>query len=479
MEIVMIIIVSIIAVVLIVMGISAYLFKQTVQAYPSKITHPLDRKRITESMQSMLQFKTISYIDRSLQNQAAFDGFKAFLKTRYPHIIKHSEVLEMRNTLIVFKVKGESHDDPVVLMSHYDVVPENGAWDVPPFSGALKDGKIYGRGAIDTKSTLCAVVESVEYLLKDNHHFKQDIYLAFSGDEEIRGGSAEGLVDYLEARKLTPKFVLDEGGAIVEDIFPGVKQKAAVIGLGEKGFMSVNLTAKSHGGHASMPAHNTPLTKLSDTVALLNKKDPFKLRITPPIKAMFLTLAKHSTSLKMRFVFANLWLFAPIIKHLAYKNEGELMALLKTTQAFTMMQGSEAINVLPSTATTGVNYRLLQGETSDDVMIKINRLLPHKDIKVSLDYVTEATKISKMDTVFDDIKDSIQSTWDDTIVSPYLMMAATDSRYYHRISDHVYRFSPMKMTKDERKLIHGINEAIRVDSLIECTTFYVNLLQKL
>jgi len=464
---------------LLVLFIRTFLFKPENTPQVRSQSVDFDQEHAIESMKAMLKFKTISYVDRKKQDMNQFEGFKSYLKSRYTHIVNHSEILEFKDTLIVFKVRGQDEKSPVVLMSHYDVVPVNGKWQHDPFLGEIVNGRIYGRGAIDTKGTLCAVMESVEHLLKNNHSFKQDLYLAYSGDEEIRGGSADGLVEYLEENNITPRFVLDEGGAVVSNIFPGVKKKAALIGLAEKGFMSVRMRATTDGGHASMPQKNTSITLLSDAVQTLNKKHPFKLRYTYPIKQMLTILPRHSKYFHIRFVFANLWLFSPLIKHLAKKNQGTFLALLKTTQAFTMMEGSEAINVLPTEVSVGINYRMINGEHSMDVVERYEKLINHPLISFDVEYVTEATPISKTDDAFDALKDAVYETWDNSVVSPYLMMAATDSRYYHRISEHVYRFSPMQMHLEERAMIHSVNESIKIDYLMECITFYHHLLKKL
>ncbi len=439
----------------------------------------LDENRIIASLQAMIQCKTISHNDKTLENKAEFKRFKEYLITRYPLINQHAKYHEIGETGVLFSLKGKSSQKPIVLMSHYDVVPENGDWLHNPFSGKIIDGKVYGRGTLDTKTTLCAIMESLEFLLSQKDTLKHDIYLAFSGDEETRGPSADAIVQYLKSKNVTPYLVLDEGGAVVEDVFPGVKKKAAMIGLAEKGYVNIRLQAHAKGGHASMPSKITPISELAHAVTNLNKGTLFELKKTPATMAMFDTIARHSTSFINRMVFANLWLFWPLVKKMAKKSDGELLSLLHTTQAFTQMEGSEAVNVLPSKASIGVNYRILTNETVDTVKDKVIRTIDNPKIQVHVLQGADPTSISLQSESYEILTNTIQTLWKDTVPTPYLMMAGTDSRYYHAISEHVYRFSPMTMTKEERGTIHSTEEAIRIPELIHCVKFYITLLKSL
>ncbi|MFW6320177.1 MAG: M20/M25/M40 family metallo-hydrolase, partial [Bacillota bacterium] len=306
-----------------------------------------------------------------------------------------------------------------------------------------------------------------------------DYYLCFSGDEETRRPSANNIVQYLKNKGINPSLVLDEGGAVVEDVFPGVKKKTAVIGVAEKGYMNVRLSARASGGHASMPPASMPLSDLALAVTKLHSGNLFKMKTLSVTKDMLKEVSKHSQSFVMRMVFANLWLFMPIVKMNAKKSGGEMLSLFKTTQAFTMAEGSNAMNVLPSTASMGVNYRLLQGDTIKDTLSRIKKRINNDTIEVTLEKGAEATPISKTTGSYDTLTRTIKETWGDVITTPYLMMAGTDSRYHHDISDHVYRFSPMEMTKQERETIHSTEEAIRTDQLITCVRFYIRLIKNI
>ena len=456
---------------------------RTIQFKPNqfpemKKKHEVDEKRVVESLSKMIQFKTISSNDKSNEDENEFTKFRAFIKERYPLILEHAEYSEHERGML-FKIKGESAEFPTVLMSHYDVVPVNGDWVHHPFSGLISERTIYGRGTLDTKSSLNAVMESVEYVLGKNKSFKNDLYLAFSGDEEISGPSAKAIVEHLKSCGVKPYMVLDEGGAIVSKMFPGVKEKAAVIGIAEKGYLDITLTAISRGGHASTPPKNTPLTELSQAVTVLNKSKAFKLKMTDPVRYLFNALAPHSKSLPIKIMFANLWLFMPVVKMIARKNGGEFLSMFRTTQAFTQASGSEASNVLPSKATIGINYRLRPFETSSDVVKKIKKIMKNPNINVSITSVSEATSVSQVDEAFRMVQRAINQVWSDVLVAPYLMVATTDSRNYHEICEHVYKFSPMDVSKADLAKIHGIDEDITIENVVNGVNFYINLLEQL
>ncbi|MDO9628966.1 MAG: M20/M25/M40 family metallo-hydrolase [Acholeplasmataceae bacterium] len=443
-----------------------------------KKKHEIDEKRVVESLSKMLQFKTISSNDKSKEDEEEFKNFRDFIKMRYPLIVEHAEYSEHERGML-FKIKGTSSEFPVVLMSHYDVVPVNGEWVNDPFSGLISDTTVYGRGALDTKSSLNAVMESVEFVLGKEKVFKNDLYLAFSGDEEISGPSAKAIVQHLKDCGVVPYMVLDEGGAIVSKMFPGVKEKAAVIGIAEKGYLDITLTAISRGGHASTPPKNTPLTDLSEAVTKLNHSRAFKLKMTVPVRYLFNSLAPHSKSLPIKILFANLWLFMPLVKLIAKKNGGEFLSMFRTTQAFTQASGSEASNVLPSKATIGVNYRLRPFETSEDVVRIIKKIIKNPNIEVSITSVSEATSVSDVDEAFRMVQRAINQVWTDVLVAPYLMVATTDSRNYHEICEHVYKFSPMDVSKADLAKIHGIDEDISIENVVNGVNFYINLLEQL
>jgi carboxypeptidase PM20D1 len=425
----------------------------------------------------MIRCRTISSRNEKMTDEKEFDKFRALLFQMYPYIHKTCKAERIGPSGILYTLKGKSASSPIVFMAHYDVVPaDEAAWDKPAFDGILEDGFLWGRGTLDTKGTLCAILETAESLIAQGFIPENDLYFAFSGDEEIVGDSAPAIVDELEKRGVAPAMVLDEGGAVVEGVFPGVKRPCALVGTAEKGVMDLELSVESRGGHASIPPPHTPVGILARTVTRIEKR-PFKSRIAPVVTAMFDTLGRYS-SFAYRLVFANLWCFKPLLDAMCRRRGGEINAMLRTTCAFTMMEGSNAVNVLPDTAKMIANLRILSGETTDGAIAYLKSVCGDPDVKFRVIYGMDPCRNSTASgTGWDALKNAISQTWPCAVVSPYLMFACTDSRHYCRISDHVYRFSAMSLSREERASIHGHNEKIPLDTLVKLVQFYTRLIR--
>jgi len=435
-------------------------------------------EKAVENLRELVRFKTVSYKDSDLENNEEFERFIAKLPELYPNVFKKCSFAQLPDRALLFKWEGKNHNAPTVLMAHYDVVPVNEElWDKPAFEAILEDGVVWGRGTLDTKVTVNGVLYSAETLILNGFIPENDIYFAFSGGEEINGNGASNIVDFFEQNNIEPALVVDEGGAVVENVFPGVSAPCGLIGIAEKGMMDVKYTCKSGGGHASAPKPHTPVGELSAACCNM-ENNPFKSHLTKPVAEMFDTLGRHSNFL-YRMIFANLWAFSGVLDMICKKSGGELNALMRTTVAFTQMSGSKAANVIPPEASMVSNIRLNPNDTMDSALEYIKKTVNNPNIEISAIYGMNPSRISQTECeAWNKVASAVASTWKGSIVSPYLMVQCSDSRHYGRISDKVYRFSAMDLTSEERATIHGNNERIRIETIKSAVEFYIRLIKQ-
>ncbi len=437
-----------------------------------------DEAASVDALAQLVRCKTISYGDHSLEDDAEFDRLIALLPKLYPNVIKTCTFEQLEDRALLFTWKGRESGDPAVLMAHYDVVPvEEENWEKPAFEALIESGVMWGRGTLDTKVTFNGVLSAAENLIAQGFAPKHDVYFAFSGGEEVNGQGAVNIVRRFEAMGVTPAMVLDEGGAVVENVFPGVKTPCAMVGIAEKGMMNVTYSVSSGGGHASAPAPKTPIGRLSRACVKL-ETHPFKAHLTAPVAKMFDTLGRHSTFL-YRMIFANLWCFAPVLDLICRLSGGELNALVRTTVAFTQMKGSKAPNVIPPSASMVSNMRLNPQDTVASALEYLKKTVADDKVNLTVGDHMEPSPISRTDCEgWERVKNAVGDTWPGCIVSPYLMVQCSDSRHYRDLSDKVYRFSAMALTSEERKTIHGNNERIRVEAIGKAVEFFMRVMKQ-
>lgn len=436
----------------------------------------VDKERAASELSEMLRCKTVSHPDEGLDDLEEFEKFEALLHRLYPQVFAACEYEKLSPRALIFRWRGKRPESPVVFMAHFDVVPaDESEWEKPAFSGIVENGEIWGRGALDTKCTLLSVLHSAEMHIAEGFVPERDIFFCFGGNEEIMSYGAPSIVAELERRGVRPAMVLDEGGAIVENVFPGVAAPCALVGIAEKGSRNIEMSVTASGGHSSAPPASSPLDTLSKAVCRI-KAHPFKFRITEAAAALFDNLARHSSFL-FRMIFSNLWLFAPVLNLICKKSGGELNALVRTTVAFTMAEGSSGANILPSFGKITMNVRLLSGDYTSSVLTRLKKLVKNDSIEFKALAGAEPKECSPINTFgYDAIRRAIGETYDGVITSPYLMIACSDSAHYLRICKNVYRFSGIPMSAAEREMIHGKNERISVDTLAGGIEFYYRLI---
>lgn len=472
------VILTLIAVFLAVILVRTAMFRPLPQPATDNSAVSFDKDAATDALAQLVRCKTVSYNDRTLEDEAEFQKLVSLLPQLYPLVFAACSFRQLPDRALLFRWPGKSDAAPAVLMAHYDVVPvDEERWEKPPFSGIIEDGVLWGRGTLDTKVTFNGVLFAANHLISQGYQPENDIYFAFSGGEEVNGLGAVNIVNFFKENGITPALVVDEGGAVVENVFPGVKTPCGLIGIAEKGMINAQFRTLSSGGHASAPKPHTPVGILSAACKKV-EDHPFKMKLTKPAAEMFDTLGRHSTFL-YRMIFANLWCFGWVLDLLGKLSGGEINALLRTTVAFTQMEGSSARNVIPPEAKMVANMRLNPEDTVESALEYLKKTVNNEAVEVSALESFQPSPISETGCdAWDKVAAAVAETWRGCIVSPYLMVQCSDSRHYGSISNHVYRFSAMDLTAAERASIHGHNEKIRLETLASAVEFYIRLMKK-
>ena len=442
--------------------------------YQPPQTDEAEALRLAGKLSKMIQVDTTSHAGGD--DPARFRAFHKTLAELFPRVFSQLEKTEIDGNLL-FYWKGRSREKPILLMSHQDVVPAEGAWSHAPFSGDIADGKVWGRGASDTKCSVMAFFEAAEQLLAEGYTPPTDVYLASSCTEEWAGDGAPKLVAELQRRGVELFLVCDEGGAIISEPIGGIPGNFAMVGVFEKGKADVKFTARSTGGHASAPTANTPIARLSAFVTDVEKHAPFRKKFLPEVTAMFTRLAPYAP-FGLRLVMGNLWLFAPLMKAVLPRVSAQAGAMLRTTIAFTMQSGSDAYNVLPQEATLGANMRFIPHQGEQESLAIIRRLSEKHGLEMEVVHTNDYSEpVDIHGEAFRQVERVIGETFPGLPVSPYVMTGATDAHFYQEICDSCVRFAPVIYGPEQMKGMHGINENIEYNCLPGAVDFYKNLIR--
>jgi carboxypeptidase PM20D1 len=441
----------------------------------------LDGDGAVRRLAEALRIPTISYTDHEQNDPAQLDALAAHLQRSFPRVHRALSRESIGRSLLYTWPGKDPAARPLLLLAHMDVVPiepgTEGKWTHPPFGGVVADGSIWGRGAHDDKSSVLALMESAEWLLAQGFQPPRTVYFAFGHDEEIGGQQgAKQVAATLQSRGVRAD-LLDEGGAVLDGIYPGVARPVAAIFAAEKGYFTVRLTTRAEGGHSSRPPPVTAIGRLARAVARV-QQSPFPTRLERPVTDMFDRLAPEMP-FSSRLLLANRWLFGPLIRR-NLANGQTTATLVRTTTAPTVFHAGIKDNVLPSEAYALINFRLLPGETMAGVLDHLRQVIADDGVELREDggFGNEASVPSPIDgPAFALLERTAREIFPEAVVSTGLVTGATDARNYAGVYETRYNFSPARLTPEDLPTIHGTNERIAVDDYLRMIRFYVQLLR--
>ncbi len=435
---------------------------------------------VLEHLSQAIQVKTISYDDPERFTPEPFLALHALIDNTFPLVDSLLEKEYINNYSLLYKWPGKDPAaEPVVLMAHMDVVPieDPAVWAEDPFGGKIDDEFVWGRGTLDDKLSVFGILEAAELLLGKNFQPQRTIYFAFGHDEEISGQQgAESIAKLLQERGIKAQFVLDEGMIIADGLVPGIEKPVALIGTSEKGYATLELTTHIEGGHSSMPAGKNSIATLAEAVEELYE-NPFPARISEPTR-QFIEYLGPEMPFTNKMAFANMWLFEGVFIGIM-EGQASGNALVHTTTAPTMFNSGVKENLVPADARAVVNFRLLPGESVDDVVAHVTRVIDNEQVKVKvLGWANEASPVSSVTSAgFNTLSKSLKQVFPDALIAPSLVIGATDSRYFTAVSPDVYRMQAVTLTSEDLPRIHGIDERVGRENYKQLIRFYVQLMK--
>ena len=434
-------------------------------------------KAYGQRLANMVRCETIS--SRDHMELSKFEVFHSLLAELFPNVHGSCEKHVFDGSLL-YRWAGRGQADPIILMSHQDVVEAGGHWTHGPFSGHIdEEGRVWGRGTVDTKASLFCIFTALEELIAEGFVPAGDVYIASSCTEEISGPGAPATVEYLKSQGVRPSLVLDEGGMILRSPIAGVKGLYAMVGVVEKGYADVKFTARSNGGHASAPGKNTPLVRLGRFMADIEDHPPFERRLSPTMEEMFRRLAPNM-ELPLKTVLSNLWLFRPLLLRVLPAINASAGAMTQTTLAFTTARGSDGLNVLPQEAHVTGNMRLIQHQPGPESFEAVRRIAAKYDIETQVLYEDAPCPVVGFDSKqFHLIEAVTAQVYPGVQVSPYVMTGGTDAKFYKELCPHCIRFAPLYIDEQQYGSVHGLNENIFQGALPHGVDFYKRVIEKM
>ena len=441
----------------------------------------LDEMAMAERLSASIRFKTVSHQNPQYRDLSQFQGFIDWVRRSYPSVDSTLK-LTMLNDSMLYRWDGADPSlAPILVTGHYDVVPvipgSEYKWHHPPYSGAIVDGIVWGRGALDDKSGVLGILEAVTYLIEQGHQPQRTVYLSFGHDEEIGGPEgAAAVAAYLQQQQVQLAWSLDEGSFVFDGLLPGVEGLVAVINVAEKGSITLDIVATAQGGHSSMPTQQNAVNDLARAITKLEKQ-PIPGGLEGLGTELFNKVSRHMPFLT-RALFANQWLFGAVIEK-QLSNSPTTNAMLRTTTAPTMLSGSVKTNVLPIEAVATVNFRIHPRDSMDSIEAYVSDIVASDTVTVRRRGGSNASAVSDWSASgYGAIAQSMREVYSDVVVAPGLMIAASDSRHYGKVADDAYRFNPIRLTPELLTGFHGTNERISIADYAQGVRGYIRIIEQ-
>ena len=428
-----------------------------------------------EKLSKMIQVETIS--EPHQKDRSKFLEFHKVLEKEFPNVHKVCEKNVLNGSLL-FKWKGTGEKAPIMFMSHHDVVEAGGEWEHAPFSGDIdSEGRVWGRGAVDTKASLCCIFGAIEELIEEGYKPPMDVYIASSCTEEVSGDGGPAINNFLKEKGVKLDLILDEGGMILHAPIAGVNGIYAMVGVVEKGYGDVKFIAQGRGGHASAPGKNTPLVRLGKFMAAVEKKCPFKSQLTETVKEMFGRMAPNMI-FPLKMIMANLWLFEGLLAKVLPSINAAAGAMLHTTLAFTEAKGSDGLNVLPQTAYVTGNMRYIHHQPTDESIKLISDMAKEYDLETEVIYKDYPCPIvDYKGRQFKLVEAVVDKVYPGVGTCPYVMTGGTDCKFYSDVCDNAIRLAPLYIDSQQYASVHGLNENIFRGALPKAVDFYKEMVK--